>query len=403
MKKPTLLFVIGTRPEAIKTAPVIHACQASGDFRVQVLTTSQHRELQDAVLDFFDIQPDHDLNLMRENSNLTRLVAESWRGVSDYIESSPPDLLLVQGDTTTAFIAALASIYQRIPVAHIEAGLRTYDAENPFPEEINRRLITHIAALHFAPTLIAKENVLRENIDPATIYVVGNPGIDALQFALHRITPDQRRQILDRHALQENLILVTSHRRENWGDNLRNICQALQMIAAQCQDISILFLVHPNPEVSRCVHEELADHSNIHLLKAVPYLEMAVLMEKAALILTDSGGIQEEAPFLGKPVLILREKTERPEVLQHQAAILVGTDPDRIRAAVCSLLSDSDSYRRYAIPRSIFGDGQSAARILRGIRYHFDFGPRPADFIPPSPGSSFRHPHFVPIAAEGRT
>ncbi len=381
MNKSTLLFVLGTRPEAVKTSPVICQCKETAAFNVRVLTTSQHRELQDTVLDFFGIVPDHDLNLMQRQSDLIRFVEKAWRGISDYLRFSPPDLLLVQGDTTTAFIAALASTYQQIPVAHIEAGLRTYDDQNPFPEEINRRLITHTAQLHFAPTQTSKDNLLRENVSSERIFVVGNPGIDALHSTLQRITPEFRKNMMNRYAILPKNILVTSHRRENWGQNLHSICEALRTLSKMFPDISILFLVHPNPEVRQCVHRELSGIDRVILLDAVSYPEMAVFMHSSFLVLTDSGGIQEEAPTLGKPVLVLREKTERPEGIDRRSSILVGTNSEKIIETVSELIHDRALYHQYSQCRSPYGDGQAAKRICEGIRYFFNNGNKPSEFL----------------------
>ena len=377
MEKPTVLFVLGTRPEAIKCAPVIRACLEDTALRVRVLTTSQHRELQDNVLEFFGIHPDHDLALMGEKSDLNRLVGEGWAGLAAYFQTEPPNLTLTQGDTTTAFLAALAAQYHRIPVGHIEAGLRTFDKSNPFPEEINRRLIAPLADLHFAPTTQAKENLLKENIDAGKIFVVGNPGIDALLYAVNHLSAADRRNIRCRFSLGERYILVTSHRRENWGENLQNLCRALREIVARYSDIMILFLVHPNPEVSQTVHKALSGIERIVLQPAVPYLEMAALLSGSLLALTDSGGIQEEAPALGKPVLVLREKTERPEGVEAHSSLLVGTDPERILSAVNQLLSDAEYYRRYSRIRSPYGDGRAAQRIHQGIRWYFHLGDPP--------------------------
>ncbi len=381
MRKPNLLFVVGTRPEVIKTAPIILACKESAAFNVYVLSTSQHRELQDDVLNFFEISVTHDLNLMQERSDLTHLVSESWRGISSYLQTNSIDMLFVQGDTTTAFTAALGAVYQQIPVAHIEAGLRTYVFYNPFPEEINRRLISHVSSMHFAPTKTAKENLLREHIGNEHLYVVGNSGIDALLYTLKHISNSQRRAILSKLQLKEKVILVTSHRRENWGDNLRNICQALKILAREYDNLSILFLVHPNPAVSQCVNEELSGIQDINLIKAVPYPEMAVLLEISTLILTDSGGIQEEAPALGKPVLVLREKTERPEGIAQNSSILVGTSVEKITNTTNAMLINETLYQSYAQPRSPYGDGKAAERICQAILYYFGWGNRPVEFI----------------------
>ncbi|MDX9753156.1 MAG: UDP-N-acetylglucosamine 2-epimerase (non-hydrolyzing) [bacterium] len=379
-KKPTLLFVLGTRPEAIKCASVIQACRADADLDTRVLTTSQHRALQDDVLQFFHIQVDHDLDLMREQPDLTSLIRDAWFGVSTYLHKNPTDMVLVQGDTTTAFIAALAAQYQRVPVAHIEAGLRTYDKSMPFPEEMNRRLISHSADLHFAPTPAARENLIHEQIPAERIHVVGNPGIDAL---LHILRQPQTEIPLHLDP-QTRLLLVTSHRRENWGENLRAICAALRTIAQECPNVHILFLVHPNPQVATLVNAALAHEKAITLRSAVSYSQMAGYLHAATVILTDSGGIQEEAPVLGKPVLVLREKTERPEGVACASSFLVGANPEKMIALTKRLLNDPAFYAAHAQPASPYGDGRAAQRIHQGICHSFNMAVAPVPFIPQS-------------------
>lgn len=380
MKKHDLLFILGTRPEAIKCAPAILACQGDARFRTRVLTTSQHRILQDQVLDEFGIGVDHDLDLMREKSDLNRLIGEAWRGLCQYFLSNVPDMVLVQGDTTTAFIAALAAQYHRLCVAHIEAGLRTYDKTMPFPEEINRRLIGTIADLHFAPTRHAKENLLRENVQANRIYVTGNPGIDALQAMVERlkgIRVESRFPDLDP---QKRLVVATCHRRENWGEPLRRICQALKQVAAGNPGIQVMFLTHPNPQVVGAVREEMAGMTQIIPHASVSYSEMALLLKSAYLIVTDSGGIQEEAPVLGKPVLVLREKTERIEGLEGRSALIAGTDPSAISSRMEEFLNDPEYYNQYAQPSSPYGDGRAAERIRRVLANYFGLGDPPEEF-----------------------
>ncbi|MBD3265436.1 UDP-N-acetylglucosamine 2-epimerase (non-hydrolyzing) [bacterium] len=368
MNNPVLLFVLGTRPEAIKCAPVIRACQEDAALTTRVLTTSQHRQIQDEVLHFFGITPDHDLDLMGKNPNLTALIANAWTGLSQYLQEQPADLLLVQGDTSTAFIAALTAQYQKIPVAHIEAGLRTHDKSMPFPEEINRRLIGCIADLHFAPTEQARENLLKVNIEPSAIHVVGNSGIDALLY-MRRHAESHPREVPIPAA--EKSLLVTCHRRENWGKNIENLCQALHTLCQENPRVSIVFLVHPNPMVSKPVQRHLGGIPNITLLNAVNYRQMAYYLNAADVVLTDSGGIQEEAPVLGKPVLVLRDKTERPEGVKQHSAILTGTDPAAIVKHATRLLNDSAYYKSHAKEAMHYGDGKTAQRILNQIRTYF--------------------------------
>ncbi|MGC9329744.1 MAG: non-hydrolyzing UDP-N-acetylglucosamine 2-epimerase [Candidatus Hinthialibacter sp.] len=382
MVQRELLFILGTRPEAVKCSPVILACRRDARFAVRVLTTSQHRELQDEVLDEFGVDADHDLDLMRETSDLARLIGDAWAGLCRYFDGHAPDMVLVQGDTSTAFIAALAAQYHQIPVAHIEAGLRTHDKTMPFPEEINRRLISPIADLHFAPTLQAKENLLRENIASNQIVVVGNPSIDAL---LHILDQQKDRRLQDRFPQldpEKPLLLATCHRRENWGEPIRNICKALRGIARENPNYQILFLTHPNPEASRAIENIAEGVPQIILHKSVIYSDMALLLNAARLILTDSGGLQEEAPVLGKPVVVLREKTERWEGIESQSAILAGINPERILAVVQSLLHDESFYRKYAQKRSPYGDGRAAERIHQALAHYFGLGETPQEFHP---------------------
>lgn len=368
--------VVGTRPEAIKCSPVILECRTSKHLDVEVLSTSQHRELVDEVFEFFGIQPDVDLDLMREHSDLKGLIARAWEGIYSHYEAKRPNIVLVQGDTSTAMIAALAAQYQQIPVAHIEAGLRTYDKTMPFPEEINRRVITSVADMNFAPTPLAVENLKSEGIPQDEYILVGNPGIDALLQAR------ERTEIPQRSDDDARMILVTCHRRENWGVPLSRICTALRRIAEMHPTVRIVFLVHPNPEVSQSVRMHLDDLSTIEIRNAVPYPEMVRHMLMADLILTDSGGIQEEAPVLGKPVLVLRETTERREAVEQDAALLVGTDPDKITQQVERLLAIPEEYARFAKARSPYGDGQASRRIRECIEGIFLGKPLPQPYCP---------------------
>jgi UDP-N-acetylglucosamine 2-epimerase (non-hydrolysing) len=378
MGQPTLLFIVGTRPEAIKCAPVILACQHDPDFKTNVLTTSQHRELQDDVLQFFGIAPNHDLDLMQKQSDLAAIIQNAFGGVTRYLQTNPVDCVLVQGDTTTAFIAALAAQYQQVPVAHIEAGLRTYDKRMPFPEELNRRLITHSADWHFAPTPDAKQNLLKEGVDKNSIFVVGNPGIDSLQ---HVLRSEQTKVNTDLPA-SEQTILVTAHRRENWGQNIDAICQALKTVVHENSGLHIIFLVHPNPAVAGPVREHLGSIPGITLRSAANYREMAHFLQSAKVVLTDSGGIQEEAPVLGKPVLVMREKTERPEGVKSQSSFLVGADPDKIVSLTNRFLQDADFYAQHAHPVSPYGDGKASMRIRQCLRYCFGKDEAPDEYTP---------------------
>ncbi len=354
---------MGTRPEAIKLAPVIQELEKrSREFISKVCVTAQHREMLDPFLKLFKIVPDYDLNIMRPNQTLFDITANVLMGLKRILEAEKPDILLVQGDTTTALAASLASFYLKIKIGHVEAGLRSGDKYNPFPEEINRRLIDHLADLHFAPTERAKKNLLSEGIKDETIFVTGNTVVDALFMILERAKDN------DQPPLPTNpdfrLILVTCHRRESFGEDLRNICQAIRRIVELHPDVEVVYPVHLNPNVQTPVRQILGGVERVHLIDPLDYIPFVQLMNKAYLILTDSGGIQEEAPSLGKPVLVMRNATERPEVLEVGAAKLVGTTVDRIVEETNRLLRDQNLYARMASAPNPYGDGRAAERIV---------------------------------------
>jgi len=363
--------VIGTRPEAVKMAPVVLALRAARSrFETRVVLTAQHREMADDILAHFGISPDQDLDLMRPKQSLfvttSRLVAR-MEGVLD---AEKPDVVLVQGDTTTTFVAALAAFYKGIRVGHVEAGLRTDDKANPFPEEVNRRLTSHIADLHFAPTETARRALLRERVPSGSIFVTGNTVIDALLWTKGRL-PRKLPAVLSRVDTSKRIVLVTSHRRENWGAPLVDVCLALEDIATAFDDVQIVFPVHPNPVVKNTVTRILGRLRNVLLLPPLDYGAFVALMSRASLILTDSGGVQEEAPSLGVPVLVLRRKTERPEAVRAGVVRLVGTDRKRIVRVSTRLLSDRAAYRAMARRKNPYGDGRAAsriARVLAGLR-----------------------------------
>ncbi|GIW39739.1 MAG: UDP-N-acetylglucosamine 2-epimerase [Candidatus Binatia bacterium] len=363
--KPEVLVVFGTRPEAIKLAPVVRALRRF--FTVRVCATAQHRQMLDQVLRLFDIVPDYDLDLMRENQNLYDTTARALEGLRPVIEAENPKAVVVQGDTTTTFAAALAAYYARIPVAHVEAGLRTGDPYRPFPEEGNRRLTTHLARWHFAPTEKARENLAREGIPAESTFVTGNPGIDALSWVAERIRSGELRVDwppgLAGAFERRNLLLVTGHRRESFGPGFERICRALRTLASRHRDLSVVYPVHLNPNVREPVFRLLAGVPGIYLTEPLDYAPFVALMQRADLVLTDSGGIQEEAPALRKPVLVMREKTERPEAIEAGVAALVGTDEGRIVEAVGRLLEKGEDYRRMASGASPYGDGRAALRI----------------------------------------
>jgi UDP-N-acetylglucosamine 2-epimerase (non-hydrolysing) len=361
---------MGTRPEAIKLAAVIHALRADPAMDVRVCSTGQHREMLDQILPVFDIEPDEDLALMRPDQSLAALTAAAVAGLDDVLARHRPSLVLVQGDTTTAFAAALAAFYRKVPVGHVEAGLRTGDMQSPWPEEANRVLITRLTNLHFAPTNDARWNLIQEGVPADRVLVTGNTVVDALLFALKKLpasireTPGLPASAFPAHPAQR-LVLVTGHRRESFGPAFENMCRAIGTLASQFPDVSFVYPVHLNPRVREAVHNALgsACHPNIQLLGPLPYLPFVALLQRACLILSDSGGVQEEAPTLGVPVLVLRSKTERPEAVACGAALLVGTDPVEIVSAARRLLTDDRARLRMAAIANPFGDGLAGRRI----------------------------------------
>ena len=360
-----LLFFFGTRPEAIKLSPLVKELKKYGElFDVKVCVSAQHREMLDQVLGFFDIKPDSDLDVMKPNQNLYEILNKSITGIRDVMIQCRPDYLIVQGDTTTTFAGALGAYYEKVKVAHIEAGLRSFDKYAPFPEEMNRRLTSHIADLHFAPTEKAKQNLLKESVLEDKIFVVGNTGIDALFLCLDRV---ERKKPSDFPALgsinfDRKIILVTGHRRESFGKPFENICQALKKLA-QNDSVEVVYPVHLNPNIRRPVFEILNNLPNIHLIDPLDYLSFVYLMNRSYLIITDSGGIQEEAPSLGKPVLVMRDVTERVEGIEAGTARIVGTDQEAITKATFSLLENRGEYERMARAINPYGDGTSCAKI----------------------------------------
>lgn len=367
-----VLTIYGTRPEAIKLAPVLTELKKHSGIQSHVCVTAQHRHMLDQVLNIFDIVPDTDLNLMCPAQALPDLTARVITQVNRVIAKILPDLVLVQGDTTTAMASAMAAFYSRIPLAHIEAGLRSGDVDSPFPEEVNRRVISLIARYHFAPTETAKQTLLSEGVPEGTIFLTGNTVIDALHMILRKPSPASAKSLLARMGINGNsnsrkLILVTAHRRENFGRRIEDICIGLKSLANRNKEVVILYPVHLNPNVKKPVLRILGDIKQIYLIEPVEYDVMAHLMNAAYLILTDSGGIQEEAPALGKPVLVMRTETERPEGIEAGTAKVVGPDADRIVAETERLLKDEDAYRRMSCSANPYGDGQAAKRIVKVI------------------------------------
>ncbi|WP_058911766.1 non-hydrolyzing UDP-N-acetylglucosamine 2-epimerase [Entomohabitans teleogrylli] len=370
-----VLTVFGTRPEAIKMAPLVHALAKDACFDARVCVTAQHREMLDQVLHLFSIQPDYDLNIMKPGQGLTEITCRILEGLKPVLESFRPDAVLVHGDTATTVAASLAAFYQRIPVGHVEAGLRTGDLYSPWPEEANRTLTGHLASWHFAPTETSRQNLLRENIADARIFVTGNTVIDALLLVRDRLQADEplAQSLAGRYPFLDpgkKMILVTGHRRESFGQGFEHICQALAEIAASHQDVQIVYPVHLNPNVSEPVNRILGNTSNVVLIEPQDYLPFVWLMNQAYLILTDSGGIQEEAPSLGKPVLVMRDTTERPEAVEAGTVRLVGTDTQTIVDQVNRLLLDDNEYQAMSRAHNPYGDGKACMRILAALKQH---------------------------------
>ena len=370
MKK--LAVVFGTRPEAIKLCPLVSVLRQRREWIVEVCATGQHREMLAQVLDLFGVVPDADLALMQPNQSLASLTARTVEGVDRYLADRAPDMVLVQGDTTTSFCASLAAFYRRIPLGHVEAGLRTWDKHSPFPEEINRVLTSRIADLHFAPTQRARGNLLQEGIDAGSITVTGNTVIDALQIAVDRvrrqppIVPGLPPWLLG-DASSSRMVLITGHRRENFGAGFGSICAAIARLADTFSDVVFVYPVHLNPSVREPVFQSLGGRPNVYLIDPVEYVPFVALMERSTLILTDSGGVQEEAPSLGKPVLVMRNTTERPEAVDAGTVRLVGTDADRIVGWVSDLLLNQATYDAMARAINPYGDGFACERIAQAI------------------------------------
>lgn len=371
MKK--VLTVFGTRPEAIKMAPVVKELARHPDaFETKVCVTAQHRQMLDQVLDLFDITPNYDLDIMKPGQSLTDVTCNVLQGLAPVLEDFRPDVVLVHGDTTTTMAASLAAYYQKIDVGHVEAGLRTGNIYSPWPEEMNRKLAGAISRYHFAPTERSRENLLREGVPADTIHVTGNTVIDALLDVVEKVRTDSalRDKMAGRFSFlrpDSRMILVTGHRRENFGEGFENICQALKEIAAAHSDVEIVYPVHLNPNVQEPVRRILSHCPSVHLIEPQDYLPFVYLMDRSYLIITDSGGVQEEAPSLGKPVLVMRDTTERPEAVTAGTVKLVGTDRERIVAEAADLLSNTASYDRMAHAHNPYGDGMAAERISSSL------------------------------------
>ena len=374
------MVVFGTRPEAIKLAPVVHALQKSELFRPVVAVTAQHRSMLDQVLDLFSITPDFDLNIIRPRQTLTEVTVGALAGLSPLIEREHPDAVVVQGDTTTTFAAALAGFYHRLPVVHVEAGLRTHEPYSPFPEEINRCLTSRIAALHLAPTPANKANMLLEGVSPSNVIVTGNTVIDALLWTIERRVDYEDPALVHLDDDPRRVLLVTAHRRESWGAGMESIGRALAAIARRHPDLLIVLPMHLNPVVRETVGPALEGTMNVRLTDPLAYGDFAQLMNRADIILTDSGGVQEEAPSLGKPVLVMRDTTERPEAMAAGTVKLVGTDERTITESVDELLTDAAAYAQMATAVNPYGDGHAAPRTIAALAYLFGVGPPVEEF-----------------------
>lgn len=383
MKK--ILLVFGTRPEAIKMAPLVKEFEhASNDCETKVCVTGQHREMLDQVLSIFDIHPDYDLNIMKQGQDLYDVTTKVLLGMRDVLSEYKPDIVFVHGDTTTSTAAALAAFYQQIPVAHIEAGLRTHNIYSPWPEEMNRQITGRIATLHFSPTSLSRQNLINENVDKNNIFVTGNTVIDALLWVTKRIRNSKELATSLSKELKEcgydttrlderdkKLVLITGHRRENFGDGFMNICHAIKTLSEKYPEVDFVYPMHLNPNVRKPIHavfgNDLSQFTNLFFIEPLEYLSFVFLMEKSSIVLTDSGGIQEEAPGLGKPVLVMRDTTERPEALEAGTVKLVGTDYDKIVNEISTLLDDTKAYNTMSKATNPYGDGMACKRIVNTI------------------------------------
>jgi len=373
-----VMTVFGTRPEAVKMAPLVKALEKSPDVESFVCVTAQHREMLDQVLEVFEVMPDDDLDIMEPRQTLGDITRKALAGLEEVIAARKPDIVLVHGDTTTTFAAALAAFYQQVAIGHVEAGLRTYDKYSPFPEEMNRQLADVLCDLYFAPTAQSADNLLREGRHAARIFVTGNTAIDAM-----RTTVKQKYQhpVLDAMPTASRMLYMTAHRRENHGDPLQNICHAVLRLVNTYEDVHLVYPVHLNPNVQGPVHAILGGHERIHLVQPLGLVDNHNFMARATLILTDSGGIQEEAPSLGVPVLVMRDTTERPEGIAAGTLKLVGTDAEDIFTAAERLLTDQEAYNDMAGRKNPYGDGCASERIVQAILHHFGRGEAPLPFV----------------------
>ncbi|MEE1071091.1 MAG: UDP-N-acetylglucosamine 2-epimerase (non-hydrolyzing) [Cellulosilyticum sp.] len=382
MKKIKVMSVFGTRPEAVKMAPLVKELEKNVDIDNIVCVTAQHREMLDQVLELFEIHPDYDLDIMKQRQTLTTVTTKVLEGLDTVLEEAKPDIVLVHGDTTTSFAAALAAFYKQIKVGHVEAGLRTYNKYEPFPEEMNRKLTGSLTDLHFSPTPLAKENLLKEAVDEKHIFITGNTVIDALATTIeedYKFTVEELNHI---DYTNKRILTMTAHRRENWGEPLENICNAVRQIVLENEDVELVYAVHKNPIVRDVVYEILGNMERVHLVEPLDLKDMHNLMKRSYLVLTDSGGLQEEVPSLGKPVLVLRNVTERPEGIEAGTLKLAGIEKETIYNLTKELLTNDEIYHKMAIAKNPFGDGHASKRIVDAILYSFGKDvARPEDYL----------------------
>jgi len=376
MEKVKVMVVFGTRPEAIKMAPLVKELNKKSEVECKVCVTAQHREMLDQVLTLFDIVPDYDLDIMKNKQTLTGITNRVLEGLERIFNDYEPNMVLVHGDTTTTFAAALAAFYKQIKVGHVEAGLRTFDKYFPFPEEINRKLTGAMADLHFAPTVNSKNNLLREGISSKDIFVTGNTVIDAMDTTIESDYKFNTEELNNIDYKNKKVIMVTAHRRENWGQGIENICLALKRLVESNEEVELVYLVHLNPIVKNVVEKHLKGMERVHLLPPLDTKETHNLMNKSYMIMTDSGGIQEEAPHLGKPVLVLRDVTERPEAVQAGAVRLIGTDVEKIVENSQQLINDANVYSKMSNAINPYGDGKASERIVEAILSYYGLAER---------------------------
>ena len=382
MSKIKVMTVFGTRPEAIKMAPLAIELGKNPEIESIVCVTAQHREMLDQVLDLFEIKPDYDLDIMKERQSLLGITTRVLEGLDEVIKEAKPDIVLVHGDTTTSFVGALAAFYNQVTVGHVEAGLRTYDKYSPFPEEMNRNLTGRIADMHFSPTVQNRENLLKENISEDDIYITGNTVIDALKTTVRKDYTFQNDVLNQLDFENKRIIVVTAHRRENLGEPLENICNALKQIVTEYEDVELVYPVHLNPAVRETVFGILGDVKGVHLIDPVTVDDLHNAIDRSFMVMTDSGGIQEEAPALAKPVLVLRRETERPEAVKAGTVKLAGVDKEVIISMAKDLLDNEESYKKMAHAANPYGDGNASERIIKAILYKYNLcKDRPEDYI----------------------